>query len=218
MNREYTGSGKTIEEAITAACAALDIDRNADNLEIEVLSAPTKGFMGIGASDAKVRVCVVQDDDETDAVRFLSEVMRLMKIDCSVIPEKKEDESVRIELRGNNMGVAIGRRGETLDALQYLTALVANKGKSEFVKITLDVENYRKKREETLAALAQKLAGKAVKYRHNVSLEPMNAYERRIIHSTLQNYKDVSTFSTGAEPNRKVIISYSPGRKNTEKM
>lgn len=214
MNREQIGTGKTIEEAILAACAALNIDREADDLDIEVIAAPSKGFMGIGSSDAKVRVSIMQND--SDAVSFLSDVMELMGVQCAIMPEKTED-TLRIELRGANMGMVIGRRGETLDALQYLTALVTNKGKQEFIKISLDIENYRKKREETLEALAKKLAGKAIKYRHNVTLEPMNAYERRIIHATLQDFRDITTLSTGSEPNRKVVISYSPGKKNIER-
>ena len=106
------------------------------------------------------------------------------------------------------MRLVIGRRGETLDALQYLTGLVVNKGREDYYRITLDTENYRQKREEALVKLANKLAAKAVKYRRNVSLEPMNPYERRIIHSALQSYDGVTTYSTGSEPNRKVIIAY----------
>jgi spoIIIJ-associated protein len=145
------------------------------------------------------------------AVDFLEEVFQRMNLPCEV-QTKSTPDSLQINLVGDNMGSVIGRHGETLDALQYLTSLVANRRGGEYRRISIDTENYRKKREDTLAALAKRLAAKAVKHRRNVTLEPMNAYERRIIHATLQGYDHITTFSTGSEPNRRVVVSYTADR------
>ena len=120
---------------------------------------------------------------------------------------EEDQESVLLKITGRDSGIIIGRRGETLDALQYLTSLVANKGREEYKRVTIDIENYRQKREETLVRLADRLAERVVRYRKNVTLEPMNPYERRIIHSTLQNNRFVETYSVGDDPNRKVVIT-----------
>jgi spoIIIJ-associated protein len=119
----------------------------------------------------------------------------------------EDDESISIKVFGGDIGIIIGRRGETLDALQYLTSLVVNKGSDSYKRVVIDIENYRQKREETLVKLAARLAEKVIKYKKPVTLEPMNPYERRIIHSSLQNNKYVETYSTGEEPNRKVVIT-----------
>lgn len=156
--------------------------------------------------------CVEASEKEAEARSFLTNVLEKMKVQADMAITSQKDE-MRIEFSGPDMGIIIGRRGETLDALQYLTSLVVNKGEEGYIKVTLDTENYRKKREDTLVKLATKLAGKVVKYRRNISLEPMNPYERRIIHSALQEYEGVTTYSTGSEPNRKVVIaSTEPGR------
>lgn len=155
-------------------------------------------------------------EKEAEARQFLADVLDKMHVQAEMTITSQKDE-MRIEFTGPDMGIIIGRRGETLDALQYLTSLVVNKGEDGYIKVTLDTENYRKKREDTLVKLATKLAGKVVKYRRNISLEPMNPYERRIIHSALQDFEGVTTYSTGSEPNRKVVIaSTEPGRPPRE--
>lgn len=160
--------------------------------------------------------CVEAGEKENEARKFLADVLEKMNVQAEIAITSQKDE-MRIEFSGPDMGIIIGRRGETLDALQYLTSLVVNKGEEGYIKVTLDTENYRKKREDTLVKLATKLAGKVVKYRRNISLEPMNPYERRIIHSALQDYEGVTTYSTGSEPNRKVVIaSTEPGRPPRE--
>ena len=130
----------------------------------------------------------------------------MMGVEAEPVTRVEEDR-ILVDLQGPDMGIVIGRRGETLDALQYLTSLVVNREEQNYVKVTVDTENYRAKREETLVRLARKLASKVVKYHRSMSLEPMNPYERRIIHATLQEFEGVTTSSTGVEPNRKVVIS-----------
>ena len=128
---------------------------------------------------------------------------------------KTADESYSVDLVGENLGILIGRRGETLDAIQHLANYAVNRGQNKRVRINVDAENYRLKREESLQRLAQKVAGKVTKYRRNITLEPMNAYERHVIHAALQDYPDVTTYSTGTEPNRRIVVAYSR-YKNTE--
>ena len=122
---------------------------------------------------------------------------------------KTADESYSVDLVGENLGILIGRRGETLDAIQHLANYAVNRGQNKRVRINVDAENYRLKREESLQRLAQKVAGKVTKYRRNITLEPMNAYERHVIHAALQDYPDVTTYSTGTEPNRRIVVAYS---------
>ncbi len=206
-------SAKTIDEAIAAACEALGRDR--DSVSVEVLQTPQKGFFGIKSQPAVVRVSYESDRGQR-AVTFLRSVLEKLgvspEIELSLV-----EEQIQIVLSGCDMGVVIGRRGETLDALQYLCALVANKGEEDYQKVMLDTENYRNKRKETLERLAKKMAGKALKYRRNISLEPMNPYERRIIHATLQGMDDVETHSVGSEPHRKVIINYTGPNKAADR-
>ena len=128
---------------------------------------------------------------------------------------KTADESYSVDLVGENLGILIGRRGETLDAIQHLANYAVNRGQNKRVRINVDAENYRLKREESVQPLAQKVAGKVTKYRRNITLEPMNAYERHVIHAALQDYPDVTTYSTGTEPNRRIVVAYSR-YKNTE--
>lgn len=168
------------------------------------------------AAPAAAKVAMEAGEKEAEARQFLANVLDKMHVQAEMTITSQKDE-MRIEFTGPDMGIIIGRRGETLDALQYLTSLVVNKGEDGYIKVTLDTENYRKKREDTLVKLATKLAGKVVKYRRNISLEPMNPYERRIIHSALQDFEGVTTYSTGSEPNRKVVIaSTEPGRPPRE--
>jgi spoIIIJ-associated protein len=128
-----------------------------------------------------------------------------------------DDENIDIRIEGENLGMLIGRRGETLNAIQHITNYIVNRGEEGRVRVVVDVENYRKKREESLQKLAEKTASKVLKYRRNIALEPMNAYERHIIHSALQEWSDISTFSSGAEPRRCVVISYTPGGVKPQK-
>lgn len=223
-------SAKTIEEAIDAALEELKSDR--DKVDIEILEQPSKGIFGlIGSKHAKVRVTLREEKapekkkeeniikkeiritdytlEKEKARKFLRDVLESMDIKAE-IRVRDTKEGLYINLSGPKMGVIIGRRGQTLDSLQYLVSLVINKDKEResFVKVILDTEDYRKKREETLQRLARRLAERVQKTGKKVELEPMNPYERRIIHSTLQEFADITTFSEGEEPYRKVIISH----------
>ena len=144
----------------------------------------------------------------------------LEHMDSDAVPHAfKSGEGYSVDLAGANLGVLIGRRGETLDAIQHLTNYAVNRGASKRVRINVDAENYRLKREESLQRLAVKVAGKVTRYRRNITLEPMNAYERHVIHAALQDHPDVTTFSTGTEPNRRIVVAYSrnkPAREDAE--
>lgn len=203
MSKVIETAGKTVDDAIEAALKQLGAEM--DDVEVTVLEEGSKGLFGIGSRQARVQVRLKPDPAE-EGVCFLESVFEKMNVDVDI--EKYEDEeSVLFKISGKDSGIIIGRRGETLDALQYLTSLVVNKSSKKYMRVTIDIENYRKKREETLARLARRLADKVVKYRRNISLEPMNPYERRIIHSTLQNNEYVETYSVGEDPNRKVVIT-----------
>jgi spoIIIJ-associated protein len=169
------------------------------------LDEGTKGIFGIGGKQARVRVSLRENAGQI-AASFLSEVLDLMNTRGDIEVEE-DDESITLVIKGDDGGIIIGRRGETLDALQYITSLVVNKNREQYKRVTVDIEGYRKKREETLIKLATRLAERVVTYKKPVSLEPMNPYERRIIHFSLQDNKLVKTFSTGEEPNRKVVIA-----------
>ena len=150
--------------------------------------------------------------DRTEAITaFLTGLMAQMEVSAAPRIAMGEDGSYKVTLEGENLGALIGRRGETLDAIQQLTSYAVNRGQSKRVRIHVDAEGYRAKREESLERLARKVAGKVVKYRRNVTLEPMNAYERHVIHTALQDYPDVTTYSTGTEPNRRTVVAYSRG-------
>ena len=152
------------------------------------------------------------DDERAAQIReFLTGLLERMEVKAEPRILVTEEGNYKVELLGEGLGALIGRRGETLDAIQQLTSYAVNKGQSRRVRIHVDAENYRAKREESLQRLARKVAGKVVKYRRNVTLEPMNAYERHVIHTALQDYPDVTTYSTGAEPNRRTVVAYSRG-------
>ncbi len=197
-------TGKTVQEAIDLAIEELQCDR--DNVDIEVIEEGAKGIFGlIGNKVARVKVTIKESNSEK-AKEFLVSVLEKMNVDAEIIAEETED-SILLKVKGDDIGIVIGRRGETLDSLQYLTSLVVNKSKEDYKRVVIDIENYRQKREETLVKLANRLADRVVKYKKNITLEPMNPYERRVIHSSLQNHKYVETYSIGEEPNRKVIIT-----------
>lgn len=197
-------TARTVQEAVTMALDELNADEN--SVDVEVIDEGNKGIFGlIGNKLAKVRVTLKESRGEK-AKKFLFDVFGKMRIDAD-IDMLEDDSTISLNIKGNDMGVLIGRRGETLDSLQYLSSLVANKESEDYKRVVVDIENYRMKREETLVNLANRLAEKVVKYKKNVTLEPMNPYERRVIHSTLQNNKYVETYSIGDEPNRKVVIT-----------
>lgn len=197
-------TGRTVDEALELALIQLDATR--ENVEVEVLEEDSKGFLGLfGNKEAKIRVTIKVTVDSI-AEDFLKDVFENMGVRDTTIHTSLENDVLSINVEGENMAILIGRRGQTLDSLQYLASLVVNKDREDYIRVILDTENYRKKRKETLERLANKLAYKAKKMRKDIVLEPMNPYERRIIHSALQGNPHVSTRSEGDEPYRKVII------------
>ena len=269
MLKSIETQGATRDDAIAAALAQLDLDR--DSVSVEVLDNGKKGFLGIGATPARVRVtyevpdaapvkkpappaparpaasveppvkpaaqpvcesaqpapCAPREEEQAprapyvpgtplaqdaipqvghDAVSFVDGLLEKLGVEGhAVVLDSTTEDTVMIEIVGPDMGPVIGRRGDTLDAIQYLTSLVANRDRDDHTRITIDTENYRAKREESLQRLAQKMANKVLKYHKNMTLEPMNPYERRIIHAALQDVRGVTTYSTGTEPGRRVV-------------
>ena len=198
-------SAKTVDDAITEACQKFSV--TSDKLEYEVVEEGSSGFLGIGSKDAviKARVKSSVQDKAKDFLRDVFEAMNL-----TVIVDVKYDElekTMDIDLSGDEMGVLIGKRGQTLDSLQYLVSLVVNKDVEDYIRVKVDTENYRKRRKDTLENLAKNIAFKVKRTKRPVSLEPMNPYERRIIHSALQNDKYVTTHSEGEEPFRRVVVT-----------
>ena len=201
-------SAKTVSEAITEACQKLGV--TSDRLDYQVIEEGSNGFLGIGSKPAVIKAAVKVEEIsvEDSAKNFLNDVFAAM--DMSVVIDVKYDENEKemdIDLSGDDMGVLIGKRGQTLDSLQYLVSLVVNKESQDYIRVKVDTENYRERRKETLENLAKNIAYKVKRTRRTVALEPMNPYERRIIHSALQNDKYVTTHSEGEEPFRKVVIS-----------
>ncbi|SCY62872.1 RNA-binding cell elongation regulator Jag/EloR [Alkaliphilus peptidifermentans] len=197
-------TGKSVEEAIETGLS--ELKKNKEQVKIDILEKPTKGFLGlIGTKMARVKLTVV-DDPGGEAIKFLKKVFKAMELEVEYQAEI-EGNNLNIVLAGPNMGVIIGRRGQTLDSLQYLVSLVVNKDRETYLKVFIDTENYREKREETLIRLANKMARKVRKIGKTVVLEPMNPYERRIIHASLQGNPYVQTYSEGEEPYRKVVIT-----------
>lgn len=235
MIKEFEFEGKTIEEAINTGVENLGIER--ENASYEVISTPKSGFLGFGAKPAVVKFCIEVNDNEIEekkepvkekttvkkcqdvsennisaAVDFMKTTLEKMSVEVEGFETRTEDNEIFINIKSEEKGFIIGRRGENLDALQYLATLAVNKNSDSHVKVSLDIGGYREERIKTLENLALRLAAKAKKTRRNVSLEPMNAYERKIIHSALQNDKSITTYSVGEEPNRKIVISCKPKR------
>ena len=199
-------SAKSLEDAITEACSSLSV--TSSELEYEVVNEGSSGFLGMGAKPATIKARVKSHSALDTTEHFLAEVFSAMGMTVKTESTFDEEEKMlSIDLSGEEMGVLIGKRGQTLDALQYLTSLVANKGASEYIHVKLDTEDYRARRKATLENLAKNIAFKAKRSRRPVSLEPMNPYERRIIHSALQGDKYVTTHSEGEEPNRRVVVT-----------
>ena len=198
-------SAKTVDDAITEAIIKLGTTH--DKIEYEVIEKGSAGFLGINRKDAVIRAR--RKNDTNDNIRdFLESVFKAMGLTVTIQIEKEEDSNVvNVDLKRDDMGVLIGKRGQTLDALQYLTNLAVNKNSEEYVKVKIDTEDYRKRRRETLENLAKNIAYKVKRTKRPVSLEPMNPFERRVIHSTLQNDKFVTTHSEGEEPYRHVVVT-----------
>ena len=211
MEQKVEKTAKTIEEAVNEALIELKVSK--DEVDIEVLEEPTKGILGIGAKPALVRVSVKEvkpienekkEDKKEKVNEVINNIVKCMGLNISN-DIKEENDAIKVNIDGENLGLIIGRKGENLDALQLLTSVIVNKT-GEYKRIELDVQNYREKRKETLIRLAEKKARDVVKYGKNVTLEPMTPYERRIIHTALQNDDKVTTISIGTEPFRKVVI------------
>ncbi len=242
MKKYLEKSGKTEDEAIAAALRELGLDR--DDVSVEIMERAKSGFLGIGASPAVVRVEYEVPDEEviepvlpkvekapkaekpapaapkyTEGVKaetesFLRGLLERMGVKAEIEITDRENGGLLVNLSGPGMGAVIGRRGETLDAIQHLTNYAVNRGSDKRCHISVDAESYRAKREESLVHLAEKMAAKVVKYKRSMALEPMNSYERHVIHTALQNYEGVTTSSTGTEPNRRVVVSYErPARQ-----
>ena len=197
--------GKTVDDAVTEALVQLGT--TSDQIEYEVVDKGSSGFLGFNSKPAiiKVRKKFSLEDPVKD---FLSQVFKAMDLEVEIITKLDEENKVMdVEFKGPEMGVLIGKRGQTLDSLQYLTNLAVNKQSDSYVKVKLDTEDYRRRRKETLENLAKNVAYKVRRSRRTVSLEPMNPFERRVIHSTLQNDKYVETHSEGEEPNRHVVVT-----------
>ena len=250
MLKYIDATGRNEEEAIAAALAQLQMDR--DDVSVQILDRAKSGFLGLKNTPAKVRVTYEAPDEEIETVpaeepveepviveaeeapvveetaavveekqtapagdekaariaAFLTGLMEHMDVQATPVVNCSEEGIYKVSLEGENLGAIIGRRGETLDAIQQLASYSVNRGASRRVRIQVDAENYRAKREEALVRLAHRVAEKVVKYRRNVTLEPMNAYERHVIHTALQDYPGVTTYSTGTEPNRRTIVAY----------
>ena len=215
MKKEVIITAKTVDEAVALAVAELGAP-DVDSIEYTVLEEGKKGLFGIGAQNAKISASYNVGGEER-AFAFVKQLLGDMGIEAEVSMEDGEDGVKKISVCGEDAAVLIGHHGDTLDSLQYLANLAANKrvdGKKEaYVKINVDVEGYRAKREETLRALARRMAAKVQKYKKSVMLEPMNPYERRIIHSEIQNIQGVSTNSIGSENNRKIVIFLDNGNE-----
>ncbi len=263
---EYTAKGKTIDEAVANGLEKLGLER--DDVSIEVLETPEKGFLGIGATPAVVKITydgvapVIEDaapaevEDKkaakaaekaakaaekaaekaaktaekqkksakkgesaclpANSVEFVTEMIRLMGYDDVTVDSSVDENGLSITLGGENAGSLIGHRGETLNAIQYLVSLFENRSSEDYERVNFDILGYREKRKATLEKLARRMAVQAVKTRRNVYLDPMPNYERKIIHSSLQDFVGVNTYSTGSEPNRKVVIAYNGERRDNK--
>ncbi len=201
-------SAKTVDDAITEACQQLEV--TSDKLEYEVLEEGSTGFLGFNAKPAVINARVKEEEAKADdkAKSFLTDVFKSMNIAVVIDTKYNEVENtLDIDLSGDDMGILIGKRGQTLDSLQYLVSLVVNKGDGDYIRVKVDTENYRQRRKDTLENLAKNISFKVKRTKRSVSLEPMNPYERRIIHSALQNDKYVTTHSEGEEPFRRVVVT-----------
>lgn len=205
MNKVIEKSAKTIDEAVELALKELNASRS--DVKIEVINEGKRGLLGMFSVDASVRV-TMEDTPVSRAVGYIKAVLSKMNVKADVTADYEDERvDVNISCDEDAVGSIIGRRGDNLDALQYLTSLVVNKGEEIYIRVSVDIEGYREKREETLIRLAKSKAAYVAKSHRSVTLEPMNPNERRIIHSTLQEFRNIYTYSTGDEPNRKIVIA-----------
>jgi spoIIIJ-associated protein len=199
-------TAKTVNDAITEACQKLVV--TSDKLDYIVVEEGSSGFLGIGSKPAVIKARVKCSSIPERAKEFLDEVFNAMNMVVTLdVKYDEENKNLNIDLSGDEMGILIGKRGQTLDSLQYLVSLVVNKGSEEYIRVKVDTEDYRKRRKETLENLAKNIAYKVKRTKRSVSLEPMNPYERRVIHSALQNDRYVTTHSEGEEPFRRVVVT-----------
>ena len=216
MAKVMTYTAKSVEEAIEKACAELNVQ--VDSLDYEVVSEAKKGLFGLGSQEAVISVKVEENPDDI-ALEFVRKILEDLELPTDTLKfERIDEKEARITVMGDDMGLVIGRHGEILESLQYLTNLAANKGKEGYCRYTVDIENYRARREETLRRVAQKTAARAKRQGRNVTLEPMSANERRIIHSEIQNIDGVTTFSIGSGDGRKVVVSPENKRERAPKV
>lgn len=205
-------SAKTVNDAITEACQKFLV--TSDKLDYIVVDEGATGFLGIGSKPAVIKARMKSSVSDK-AKDFLNEVFEAMNMVVAVdVKYDEENRNLTVDLSGDEMGVLIGKRGQTLDSLQYLVSLVVNKETEDYIRVKVDTEDYRKRRKETLENLAKNIAYKVKRTKRSVSLEPMNPYERRIIHSALQNDKYVTTHSEGEEPFRRVVVTLKNNRNN----
>lgn len=217
MIKEAFGTGSTLDEAKEAALKELNAPEDAD-IKYDVIERPKAKVLGLfGGSPAKMRAYYEYEDDPfAKAKEYVNVILKNLGIEEAEISVEADDEEVKFSIEcGDDYGSVIGRRGETLDAIQYLTRLVINRGSDDYKRVSINVGNYREKRENTLRALARKNAAKVRKYGRNVVLEPMNPYERRIIHTTVQEIEGVTSHSVGSDGDRKVVITLEEGVKPT---
>jgi len=202
--KKLLASGKTVEDAVRAGLAQWGVAQ--DRVNVVVLEQPSKGLFGlIGAKEAKVELELLPDGIE-EAIAFLKEVAAAMELTVSV-ERVDENDAVRINVTGSDLGILIGRRGQTLDSLQYLTNIVANRHSNHHLRIVLDAEQFRERRRQTLESLSERMAMKVIRSGKEIVLEPMTSQERKIIHARLQTNPKVKTYSQGDEPNRRIVIA-----------
>ncbi len=212
MIREAIAKGETVEIAFANACRELGVETT--EAEFEILEMPQKKTFGLfGGSPAKVRAYIEEHDPAQEAADYLKNVLREMGLPDASVEIHREETGAALILSGDDIGFIIGHRGETLDALQYLASLVANHVDGTYFRVTLDVGNYREKRKETLESLGKKMAARAVKTGRNSSLEPMNPYERRIIHTAVQTVPGAKSWSEGVDQGRHVVIGPEGGER-----
>lgn len=202
--KEIITTGKTVDLAIEEACRQLQTAR--EKVEFEIIDLPKKGLFGLKTYPAKVRVFVKENKEEM-AVEYITAVLKAMGAQDFTAEANRDGENLKITLKGDDLGFVIGRRGETIDAIQYLASLAVNRLDGDYMRITIDSGNFREKREKTLESLARRLARNVVKSGRSMTLEPMNPYERRIIHATVATVEGATSSSIGEEPNRRVVIS-----------
>ena len=198
-------SAKTVDEALTEASITLGIPSS--EIEYEVVEKGSTGFLGIGSKNAVIKARKKFSVEES-VKDFLKSVFHAMNIAVEIVVKvNEEDKLIEVDLQGEDMGILIGKRGQTLDSLQYLTNLAINKNSESYYKVKVDTEDYRKRRKDTLENLAKNIAYKVKRTKRSVALEPMNPFERRVIHSALQNDRFVTTHSEGDEPYRHVVVT-----------